>query len=162
MSMDALQRIQQLHALYVELTGFEIRLDSSRENDWFLWLKAGFCEDDLKIMVHHLRKGIQAGSRQAAALKFRNLIGQPDYFEEDLAEAKARMRSPKLDPARENVLRASGREGTQHAAGRLPAATGGSPVPPSKMAAPEPPAARAVSDVIKKQFEDFKKLKDEL
>lgn len=143
------QRIQGLHALYVQLTGFEIRLDAGRENDWFLWLKFGFSEDDLKVMVYHLRKGIQAGTRQLAALKFRNLIGQPDYFEEDLAEAKARMRVPKVDAAREGVLKASGRPGAAHAG-------------TERMAAPEPPAARPVSDVIKKQFEEFQKLKGEL
>lgn len=149
MSQDIPQRIAQLHALYVELTGQDVRLDSSRENAWFLWIKMGFSEDDLKVMVYHLRKGIQAGTRQLAALKFRNLIGQPDYFEEDLAEAKARMRVPKIDQARASVLGASGRPGAEHDG-------------KERMAAAVPPAARPVSEVIEKQFQEFKKLKEEL
>jgi hypothetical protein len=151
MSQDMHQRIMELHGLYVQLTGFEIRLDAGRDGDWFRWLKAGFTEDDLKIMVCHLRKAILHKSRNAGAMKFRNLIGNVDYFEEDLAEAKAAMRKPVVNQARASVLEASGRP-----ADWKPMTDDRGQMTEKK------PDAKPVSEVIEKQFEEFRKLKEGL
>ena len=44
-----------------------------------------------------------------ACLKFHNLIGSPDFFEEDLALAKARSCLPVVDKGKEEVLKATHR-----------------------------------------------------
>lgn len=139
------ERIEKLHLLYVELTGIDIRLTPDREQDWFLWCKAGFKEEDLRVLVAHIRKGIGSGNRNAGALKFRNLIGQVDYFEEDLGMARCELRIAKLKQGgpREQVLRESGRVD-----GRLAAA----PEEPKKM-----------GEVIESEaFKEFARLKEKL
>lgn len=106
-------QIAALHRVYRELTGLEIRLDMERERVWFEWTRAGFGEADLRTVVHYLRRGIRENWRRPGALKFTNLIGQPDKFEEDLAEAKqfanGKARQAKPDAARASVLAATGR-----------------------------------------------------
>lgn len=93
------QAVESLHALYCELTaqqGFSLRF--GRDRVWWDWLQYGWGEDELRLVVRYLRKGIAEGKRNQGALKFSNLIGQPDRFEEDLLEARrvlnARPRKP--------------------------------------------------------------------
>lgn len=91
----ARQQIEALHDEYVRLTGQQIFLNVERERVWFEWLRfrrPQFNVQDLRDVVAHLRRGIHAGKRFPAALKFTNLIGCPDYFEEDLAMARAQSR----------------------------------------------------------------------
>ena len=88
-------RIEELHALYTALTGHALFLNADRERMWFEWLRyrnPPFTSNELGLVIRRIKRGIEEGSRNVGALKFRNLIGQPDYFEEDLAEATARAR----------------------------------------------------------------------
>lgn len=103
--------VERLHKLFVSLTGRDIPLDIQgvRAHQWFDWAAEGFTDDDLRLVVAHVRKGIRDGRRNEGALKFVNLIGEPLRFGEDLAEAKALARVPKVDKGRESVLRATGR-----------------------------------------------------
>ena len=101
--------IANLHHCYRTLTGFDIRIDYERERAWFEWAKRGNTQESLILVVKHLKKLIKKGERNPACLKFHNLIGQPDYFEEDLALAKAMLRLPTPTPNRDAALRATGR-----------------------------------------------------
>ena len=105
------QRIELLHKLYGQLTGLLIPLDMQRESMWFEWQRRGHGELELREVVAHLQRGIREQRRNVGALKFRNLIGSPDYFEEDLAEARANRRAAaaKPSPPLASVLRATGR-----------------------------------------------------
>lgn len=107
------QLIQSLHHTYCDITGLGLTLDANRERGWYDWLKhrpaEPFTEDDLKLVVAHLKKGIREGTRRAQALLFRNLIVSCDHFEEDLAIARAEARIPYRDKQREAALRATGR-----------------------------------------------------
>lgn len=107
-----MEEIQQLHELYRELTGLVIRLDMARERDWFEWRKRGFGKAELALVVRHIKAGIRTGKRYPGALKFSNLIGMPDRFEEDLAQARAEGRkvAARPSPGRAAAVRASGRE----------------------------------------------------
>jgi hypothetical protein len=96
----ARQMIEQLHALYVALSGQDIPLNMDRERVWFDWVKAGFSADDLRIVVRGIRNGIKEGKRNHGALKFSNLIGMADHFEEDLALFKSAARASR--PSRED------------------------------------------------------------
>jgi hypothetical protein len=120
--MNTATQIQQLHHLYCTLTNMQIRLDIAREHEWYHWLQRGFKPDDLRLLVKHLRTEIREGRRNHGCLKFRNLIAQVDYFEEDLAEARARARAPKSDPARAETLRAAGRDPALQSPSARPAA----------------------------------------
>ncbi len=112
MSNTARQLIERLHALYVQLTGLAIPLDMQRETIWFEWQRRGHGEQELRDVVAHLRRGIREQRRNPGALKFRNLIGQPDYFEEDLAEARAAQRAFRARPQgdKRSVLKTAGRD----------------------------------------------------
>ena len=98
--------------LYIQLTGLAIPLDMQRETVWFEWQRRGHGEQELRDVVAHLRRGIREQRRNPGALKFRNLIGQPDYFEEDLAEARAERRAFQARPQgdKQSVLNATGRD----------------------------------------------------
>lgn len=100
--------IARLHSRYIDLTGRRIPLDAGRESDWFLWAKK-FDESDLVTVVNHLQRRIKEGVRRPECLKFSNLIIMTDYFEEDLAEAKAQARKPVVNQAKASVLKATGR-----------------------------------------------------
>lgn len=134
--------IVALHHEYRALTGMDIGLDFCRERQWADWMRKGWTRDDLSLVVNHLKKGIREGKRNMGALKFHNLIGQIDFFEEDLSVARAEQRKPYVpNNDRQSVLKATGRV--------------------------NPPAgkpARTAADVLRGEqaFLDLKKLRESL
>ena len=114
MSADKRAFIAALHRLYCQLTGLVIPLDMQRETIWFEWQRRGHGEQELRDVIAHLQRGIREQRRNPGALKFRNLIGMPDYFEEDLAEARAARRAYQARPQgdKQSVLKATHRDTT--------------------------------------------------
>lgn len=106
--------LERLHADYVKFTGLDIRLTATRESTWAEWLRFRrhdpFTSEDLELVVKYLKKEIKAGHRFPPSLFFNKLIGNPDYFEEDLAMAKVKARKPKVDRGKAAVLKATGRD----------------------------------------------------
>lgn len=119
---NAMQLVKDLHAFYVERTGYQIAYNLVRENAWREWCSFGgwaWTCDDLSRVIGYLRFKIGKGERNEGALKFQNLIGRPDNFEEDLnlareaakkrfggrrpstatVNAEAEEEAPKLDPS---------------------------------------------------------------
>jgi hypothetical protein len=92
-SVTTRETIQQLHAAYCQATGFTLTLDMSREQTWYWWQKKGFTTEDLYLVVRYISAQIRQQRRNPGALKFSNLIGQYDLFEEDLAMARAERRA---------------------------------------------------------------------
>lgn len=89
---NAMNLVKDLHATYVARSGYEIALNMGRENVWREWCQFGewqWTAVDLTRVIGYLRAQIRNDKRNDGALKFSNLIGQPDKFEEDLALAKA-------------------------------------------------------------------------
>lgn len=84
---NAIALVKELHACYVARTGYEIAYNLARENTWREWCAFGgwkwTCED-LARVIGYLRGKIRKGERNEGALKFFNLVGRPDNFEEDL------------------------------------------------------------------------------
>ncbi len=81
--------IQALHEAYCKLTeqiGLPLRFD--RQRMWYDWCMAGFTLDDLKTVIRYIKRGLNDRRRNQGALKFSNLIAQPDKFEEDFFEAR--------------------------------------------------------------------------
>jgi hypothetical protein len=81
------QLVKALHAAYEARTGYKIALNIVRERSWYEWLKwsdFAWTETELARVIGYLRRKIGKGERNEGALKFSNLIEQPDRFEEDL------------------------------------------------------------------------------
>jgi len=95
--------IPNLHAAYQRLTGLAIHLDMAREREWFDWLKRGFTEDDLAAVIAFHRRTVEDPRILGRMLRFGFLIGQPDRFEEDLAEARAQGARRKAQGSRQVV-----------------------------------------------------------
>lgn len=87
--MTPAEPVKALHDLYVTATGHEIRINPLRERAWHEWQKYGHTRADLALVIAYLRKEIANTRRNPGALKFSNLVEQPDRFEEDLALARA-------------------------------------------------------------------------
>ena len=92
MSDEPRQRIVELHRAYVNLTGLDVALNMDRERTWFDWLNyrrdEPFTAADLKLVIDFLRRGIREEKRNAGCLRFRNLVGMPDDFDEERAAAR--------------------------------------------------------------------------
>lgn len=90
--MTPAAHIAELHRAYVNLTGLDVALNMDRERTWFEWLNYRrddpFTAADLKLVIDFLRRGIREERRNAGSLRFRNLIGSPDDFDEDRAAAR--------------------------------------------------------------------------
>lgn len=106
---DETPNATRLHNLYCSLTGLQLKLMMREVFAWNAFTAHGFTEDDLRLVVPHLKAKIKAGRKWPSALLFRNLIEREDFFNEELSEAKALARVPKVDKGRESVLRATGR-----------------------------------------------------
>jgi hypothetical protein len=94
---DKRAEIESLHRVYGEVTKEIVELTFDRERTWFEWMARKFTEVDLRMVVRHLKVGINQGKRNDGALKFSNLIGNPDLFEEDLAACR-KVRGVSLAP----------------------------------------------------------------
>lgn len=103
---DPIAHVRALHASFEARTGYPIRWNVHRERQWSEWCRWAdweWTDADLARVIAYLRSQIQAGKRNEGALKFDNLIGSPDRFEEDLNLAKesakaSRIYRPKPQP----------------------------------------------------------------
>lgn len=89
-----IERIQQAHALYCQLTGQRVSLRFDRERLWYELFHAGFNETDLQKVIRYLQREIREGRRNVGALKLSNLL-QIDRFEEDLNISQVQLHAPK-------------------------------------------------------------------
>lgn len=89
-----IERIQQAHALYCQLTGQRVSLRFDRERLWFELFRAGFTQADVQTVIRYLQREIRHGRRNVGALKLSNLL-QPDRFEEDLNISRVALSAPK-------------------------------------------------------------------
>lgn len=89
---DQIVNITALHRAYTNLTGLDVALNMERERTWFEWVcyrrDDPFTAADLKLVIDFLRRGIRDEERNAGCLRFRNLIGMPDDFDEERAAAR--------------------------------------------------------------------------
>jgi hypothetical protein len=89
-----IQRIQQVHALYCQLTAQRVSLGFDRERLWYELFQAGFTEADVQRVIRYLQREIREGRRNVGALKLSNLL-QIDRFEEDLNISRVALYAPK-------------------------------------------------------------------
>lgn len=95
---DPIAHVKALHAAYQARTGYTIIYNPNRERQWSEWCRYAdwaWTEREMAIVISYLRGKIAKSERNEGALKFENLIGSPDRFEEDLNLAnEARKGSP--------------------------------------------------------------------
>ena len=99
MSSPTPEIVRAFHAAYVRETGLPISLGFDRQRAWHELLKLEFGDPpaplavaDLLLVIRYLKAGIARQERNPGCLRFRNLIEQPDYFEEELAMARKVLR----------------------------------------------------------------------
>jgi hypothetical protein len=99
-------QIETLHALYNQITGFNLVLaEYGRERFWYEFLKKGFTEPDLRLVLTYIKQQIKAGKKGQGSLRFSYLIERPDMFEEERAFAKTALLSRKPQPTeKEKVI----------------------------------------------------------
>jgi hypothetical protein len=99
---DPIAHVKALHAAYQARTGYTIIYNPNRERQWSEWCRYAdwsWTEKEMAIVISYLRGKIAKSERNEGALKFENLIGSPDRFEEDLNLAnEARKGSPTFRP----------------------------------------------------------------
>lgn len=100
---------EAFHALYCQLTGYEIPYTLSRMFEWERFALQ-FTHEDLRLVVGYIKK-LKKQGRNCRSLIMRSLISGPnslEFFAEDLAEAKRQARKP-VPVERDGVLASSGR-----------------------------------------------------
>ena len=135
---DCLKEIAAMHQAYVRGTGLQIALDMQRELVWGMVHQRGIRTADIVLVIEHMKRKAKA-QQPVRSFTFRNLIGNVDYLEEDIAEAKAAARVKQPHANRASVLQATGRE-----------------------AAPVPPPSRSAGEIVGStnflaKLEEFKK-----
>lgn len=105
---DLTQPTEMVHKAYCAMTGLYVPLTMARMCTWHAWLCRGWTIDHLRLVVNFISHKLSEPAR-TNSLRFSRLIEDMDRFEEDLAEAQARARVPRIDAGRAQVLRATGR-----------------------------------------------------
>lgn len=102
--------IARIHGIWNKATGQNIPLGVCSyeiEHGWHQWLKAGYGESDLLMVVSYLQGEIRKGERRPAALRWSNCIGDVLRFAEEVQLAKAEKRNLKTAPSpREKIVAA--------------------------------------------------------
>lgn len=107
------QLVKDLHAAYEARTGYTVTLNMMRERmwaEWLVWSNYTWTVEDLARVISYLRRKIAKGDRNDGALKFGNLIGQPDHFEEDLNLAREEAAKSPFKPRPRSAPLQDGRE----------------------------------------------------
>jgi hypothetical protein len=105
--------ILKLHKEYNRLCpDCDVEFNMARESQWYQWLKwknhEPFTIEDLRAVIRYRRMLVNEGRQFHPCLRFGNVVGQPDRFEEDLALARTHFKIQKTD--RDRVIEMSGRE----------------------------------------------------
>lgn len=102
-------QIEHLHSSYCTLTGISIPLTMQRIYQWEAWGACGYSEKDLAAVVKLLKEKIRRQRKTISCLRFSCLIGNTEWFGEDLGEVQANNRGPVRCADRESVLKSTGR-----------------------------------------------------
>lgn len=107
--------LRQLHACYCELS-LQQPPYSTCERRWFEWHKAGFAEDDLRLVIEYVNRVNKKRSWQFhIPLRFDRFIGDLERFGDCLGSARAERRAREhkakhsYPAAKAEVLRVTGR-----------------------------------------------------
>lgn len=115
MNLELDGTLRHLHRLYVELSHHSCPY-ATCERRWLEWHNAGFSEDDLRLIIEHVKRVNR--KREAGfqlSMRFGNLVGDLERAGDLLGEARAYKRASDFKarnsfvPDKASVLRSSGR-----------------------------------------------------
>jgi hypothetical protein len=85
--------VNQLHTEYCARSGMDTDLTMNREAQWGYWLahrtSKPFTVEDLRRVIAFLRRQVSREGWSIGCLYFKNVIGDPEKFEEHLSAALA-------------------------------------------------------------------------
>lgn len=87
--------IQNLHTAWNRATGQNIPMgvcSYELEHGWHEFLKAGYSESDLLMVISYLQREIKKGERKPAALRWRNCVGDLLRFAEEIELARGALK----------------------------------------------------------------------
>lgn len=87
--------VLKLHSTWNQLTGQRIPMgvcSYELEYGWLDFIKAGYTENDLQMVVRYLQAEIRKGDRKPAALRWSNCVKDVLRFAEELELARGSMR----------------------------------------------------------------------
>jgi hypothetical protein len=90
--------IPKLHAAWNRATGQNLPMgvcSYELEHGYHQFLKAGYSEPEMLLVVNYLQAEIRKGNRKPAALRWRNCIGDVLRFAEELELARGAQRNKK-------------------------------------------------------------------
>lgn len=85
---EATKQIISLHTRYESLSGRCVPLTDDKIAAWQGWVALGYTERDLESVIRYLLAQVKTGKAFVQQLWFRNLIAQPDKFQEHLNDAR--------------------------------------------------------------------------
>ncbi len=97
-----------IHKVYCEITNRELPLTMALHLTWNNWVRFGWAEAELRLVVNYIYSLIKQDRRRPESLRLYNLL-DPDRFAMDLSEARARARVPRQDHERVRTLASTGR-----------------------------------------------------
>lgn len=106
-------RIAGLHNAYRDITGIDVRLFPHFERLWFDAINMGLDLDGLRSVLRSRLWAVKNGKRTRSCLLLRYLIGdegQAADLMNEIAAIKAKDRIKQINPAKADVLRATGRQ----------------------------------------------------
>lgn len=107
--IDQTPRIRLLHATLCRASGRAEPLTMQKIFAWESWLSQGWTEADLQMVVKAVRQKVDRRERQESALTFRRIIGDVEFFGEELAACRARAREHRIPIHKAQVLACTGR-----------------------------------------------------
>lgn len=122
--MVTTHQIQSCYQALVQSTGLDIKFTTSLNYYLERFCFEGYTAEDIRLVVGYIKRRIKAGRREKESLLPRNLLIRTDNFAEDLSMARAELRefSQRPDPAKQSVLRATGRSAVKETTERSAAA----------------------------------------
>lgn len=117
--MNHTETIKRLHAMYQQLTGWDLPLSLGRMFTWERWIFMGWREPELQLVIEFIKQRIKEQRRRTESLRFENLVRDTERFSEDLAEARALARRPKPTP-RQAALASIGKREPEPATCKTP------------------------------------------
>lgn len=90
--------VHQFHEAYSQATNFRLPLNYDRIDWWERLAGQGVTLEDLKLVLRYLQFQIAKGKRFDGCLRFSNLIGYANRFDEELGLARAWARNAKPPP----------------------------------------------------------------
>lgn len=98
-----------IHEAYCRATKLTLKYTTYHHYVFERFLAEGHTQAELELVIAYLWKLVRKGQRTMQTFNFQSLIRDEPRFLDDLAQATAASRMPKVDAEKESVLKSTGR-----------------------------------------------------